>query len=60
MVNNQGEVVAFISQGTTGMPMPRGNPFHAVQVTDYSINAFEIQAGLDAWKGLQVAAQKAK
>jgi S1-C subfamily serine protease len=58
VVNNKGEVVGFISQGTTGEPAPRGNPFHQVQVTDYSINAFEIKAGLDEYTARQVAAEK--
>ena len=46
VLNNHGEVVAFISLGTDGVPPPKGEDFHAVQVTDHSIAVEEIRAAL--------------
>jgi hypothetical protein len=48
VLNNKGEVVAFISQGTIGEPQPPGSDFHMVQVTDLSIAVEEIVLGLEA------------
>jgi S1-C subfamily serine protease len=47
VVNNQGEVVAFISQGTTG-GMPTGGWTDNQQVLDHSICVTEIRLGLQA------------
>jgi S1-C subfamily serine protease len=52
VVNGKGEVVAFISQGTIGLPVPQGHAFHATQVTDHSICVTEIRKGLDEMKPL--------
>jgi S1-C subfamily serine protease len=46
VLNSRGEVVALISEGTTGVPSPAGCEFHAVQVTDHSIAVEEIKASL--------------
>jgi S1-C subfamily serine protease len=38
VVNDAGELVALISQGTTGSPVPAGSPLHAKQVVDISVS----------------------
>jgi S1-C subfamily serine protease len=51
VLNNAGEVVAFISQGTIGLPAPRESDFYAVQVTDHSIAVEEIRTALTQMSG---------
>jgi S1-C subfamily serine protease len=57
VVNDKGEVIGCISQGTTGVTPAKDDPFYAVQVTDYSIDAFEIAEGLRQWQAQRLAAQ---
>lgn len=45
--NDNGELVAIVSQGTTGVTPPQGDPFHAMQVVDHSVDISEIRAALD-------------
>lgn len=59
VVNDKGEVVAFISVGTIGVPPANKlDPFYAVQVTDLSVCVTEIRLGLkDRLKPPVVAAE---
>lgn len=51
VVNNKGEVVAFVSTGTTGVEgNDRNNVFHRQQVVDHSICVSELKAGLKRLK----------
>jgi len=46
IVNDDGELVAIVSQGTTGVAPPQNDPFHALQVVDHSVDVSEIRAVL--------------
>lgn len=45
--NDNGELVAIVSQGTTGVTPPQNDPFHAMQVVDHSVDVSEIRNALE-------------
>lgn len=46
IVNDDGELVAIVSQGTTGVAPPQNDPFHEMQVVDHSVDISEIRAAI--------------
>jgi S1-C subfamily serine protease len=48
VVNDAGELVAFISEGTDGSAPGQGQMYHRAQVTDHSVHVAEVRAVLSA------------